>query len=319
MQPSDTLAALAAQQFGAFSVAQARAHGYRRAEIDTHLRNGKWLRPMHGICVERQVWADLDAEGRHLFKASARLLRLDPSWHLARRTAALAYGLPMLGAVPEVPQLLRPRRPGVGRASTRHEKVSPLPPQERSRAGNLRATSMAWTVVDLARTDSLRSAVVTADAALRAGVGAAALDQVLAVMAHWPGAARARRALALADHRAESAFESLSRVAMLSCGLPRPELQVEIWCAGEFLARVDFLWREQRVIGEADGRSKYTSVGDFYAEKRREERLRDLGFEVVRWDWATAWNPQGRLDRLLLRGFARAAHNTLDPAVTLAA
>ena len=31
--------------------------------------------------------------------------------------------------------------------------------------------------------------------------------------------------------------------------------------------------------------AKYESVDDVRAEKRREDTLRDLGFEVVRWTW----------------------------------
>ena len=36
-------------------------------------------------------------------------------------------------------------------------------------------------------------------------------------------------------------------------------------------------------MGEADGRGKYTDAGVLYAEKQREDWLRDHGLEVVRW------------------------------------
>ena len=42
-------------------------------------------------------------------------------------------------------------------------------------------------------------------------------------------------------------------------GLPTPELQVEVLDQhGRFVARGDFGYRRQRVIGEFDGKIKYT-------------------------------------------------------------
>ena len=54
---------------------------------------------------------------------------------------------------------------------------------------------------------------------------------------------------------------------------------------GRFIGRVDFWWRHAGVIGECDGRLKYTDRADLYAEKRREDALRELGLTVVRWGW----------------------------------
>jgi very-short-patch-repair endonuclease len=65
------------------------------------------------------------------------------------------------------------------------------------------------------------------------------------------------------------------------------------------VARVDFLWRGMSTIGEADGRLKYTIGAAIYREKRREDRLRDLGLEVVRWDFADVrHSPQATADRI---------------------
>jgi hypothetical protein len=41
-----------------------------------------------------------------------------------------------------------------------------------------------------------------------------------------------------------------------------------------------------------------------FQEKRREDALRDLGWEVVRWMWADLFAPAQLLDRLA-RAFAR--------------
>jgi hypothetical protein len=92
-----------------------------------------------------------------------------------------------------------------------------------------------------------------------------------------------REALTVTDGRSESPLESTSRGVMLRAGLPRPELQVWLTDLSGQAHRVDFLWRDRRVIGEADGWGKYADLADLRAEKRREDALRDMGFTVVRW------------------------------------
>lgn len=154
-------------------------------------------------------------------------------------------------------------------------------------------------------------AVFAADSALRIGrTTLSELHAVLADCAGWPGIQRATRVVDLADPNCESALESISRVAMHTEGLPAPRTQVVISDANGPFARVDFLWDDERVIGEADGLAKYEpdgrrSVRDIVrAEKRREERLADAGYEVVRWGWEDAQTP-ARLAQRLRAAFAR--------------
>jgi hypothetical protein len=77
-------------------------------------------------------------------------------------------------------------------------------------------------------------------------------------------------------------------------GLPAPELQHEILGpGGRVLARVDFCWEGKRTIGEYDGKIKYgrllrpgQRIEDvIFDEKVREDALRDLGWQIVRWLW----------------------------------
>lgn len=99
----------------------------------------------------------------------------------------------------------------------------------------------------------------------------------------WPGAAGIQPVLAFSDVRSESALESRGRLAMHRQNLPPPRTQVWV---GEFGPefRADFGWEELRTIGEADGRVKYTDANVLWKQARREERMHDLGFEVVRFD-----------------------------------
>ncbi len=45
------------------------------------------------------------------------------------------------------------------------------------------------------------------------------------------------------------------------------------------------VWDRERLIGEADGLTKYTDVTSLVAEKRRQEALIGAGWRVVRWGW----------------------------------
>ena len=125
-------------------------------------------------------------------------------------------------------------------------------------AGPLRVTSAARTLVDCAREWPLEDAVVAMDAALLAG-RTTADDCATAAPAvrRWPGAARAARAVALADGRAESPLETRGRSAS-SAPASHPELQVEIHADGRLVGVVDAWFDEAAVAVEFDGRIKYT-------------------------------------------------------------
>lgn len=106
-------------------------------------------------------------------------------------------------------------------------------------------------------------------------------------------------------------------MALHRAGLPAPQLQFEVHGRlGEVVARTDFAWEDSRTVGEFDGKVKYgrllragETAGDvIYREKVREDMLRDLGWEVVRWTWADLSHPSevaGRLSRAFARGARR--------------
>ena len=145
-------------------------------------------------------------------------------------------------------------------------------------------TSLPRTAVDVARSSSFQEAVVVLDAVRRscsANVLAAMLDQC----AHWADVGKARRAVMFADPRSESALESLSRAAMHEHQLPPPQLQAAVRGRSGRWFRADFLWKERRLIGEADGAAKYVDRSALLAEKSREDDLRDAGYSFVRWTY----------------------------------
>ena len=82
--------------------------------------------------------------------------------------------------------------------------------------------------------------------------------------------------------------------------LPQPELQVPFADAAGPIGRVDFYWKAHRTVGESDGRMKYDQPQALWHEKRREDRLRELGLQVVRWSHRDiTQNPRAVYDRLM--------------------
>ncbi|SOD70461.1 putative AbiEi antitoxin of type IV toxin-antitoxin system [Jatrophihabitans sp. GAS493] len=230
---------------------------------------------------------------------------------LSHFTATEMHGLPILRhtrsrqIAAALPRLTV--RPGMtGHLQGVHLHRASLREQDVVRLGAASLTSVARTVIDVARTSALIDGIVCADAALnQAKTTEAELDDVLNSCAGWPGSAAARRVLHFADWRAESALESISRWTMHDLGIPAPILQPRIRTdRGTFVARVDFYWDEFGVVGEADGELKYGGGGGvLLREKRRQERLEELGLVVVRWGWEQAAERPATLHRRLRRAF----------------
>lgn len=177
-----------------------------------------------------------------------------------------------------------------------------------------RATSLARTVVDVACALPPLLAVPVGDAALRAGLPLADLAAYLERIRPRHGVAQARRTATLLDSRSESPGESMSRVVFAEHDIPKPTPQLKVYDdRGRFVGRSDFGWEEERTLGEFDGRSKYgrlllkpgqTPEEALFDEKQREDRLRDLGWQIVRWIWADLYAPAAFLERLQ-RAFVR--------------
>jgi hypothetical protein len=127
----------------------------------------------------------------------------------------------------------------------------------------------------------------------------------------WPGIRAAREAIAFADARGESVLESRSRLKIRDAALPAPEPQARIGNESRrFVGRVDFYWDEYGVVGEADGDMKYdgSDTEALIEEKKRQERLENLGLEIVRWgtsDLADFADVARRLRRAFARGLRK--------------
>lgn len=290
-----------------------RAEGFTDDEVLRMLRAGD-LTPVRRGSYVCGALPD-DAGTRHALLVRAEVEHLADGVVLSHASAAVLHGLPVWAIPLRRVHATRARRTG-GRSGTRvHVHAAPLDYHEIDVVDGLPVTSVARTVVDLARTVPFEQAVAVADAALHDGlVDRESLAAALARSAGWLGSPDARRVVAFADGRSASVGESRSRVAILRAGLPAPVLQWEvIGRSGRWIGRVDFGWPELRTVGEFDGVAKYgrllrpgQSAGDaVYAEKLREDELRAEDLGVVRWGWPALRDFGTTADRLRSR-FRRA-------------
>ena len=284
------------------------ASGLSRGRIRTMVQRGELISLTRGIYIS----ADLVHRMRILpeadtaTRAMAALARLGPGTVVSHTTAAQLHGLDQLTIGR---RLTLSRQPGAGSRSARQPGLlvhnTGLPPGDVGWRLGVPVTTVPRTVIDLARTLEFRSGLVVADSALHQRLTSKQeLRDVLAACRRWPGASKAAEVVEFADGRAESVLESIARVVFRDLGLPAPELQVEIRDAdGNFIGRVDFLWRRFRTIAEVDGALKYDDRGRARAQLRRDKLLRAEDYEVEHFTWRDVVHEHDQVGRSLRTAF----------------
>jgi very-short-patch-repair endonuclease len=293
------------------SLAEWRAAGLTDARLRSLVRSGDLVRVWHGVCATRSAveWAKASPARGHALFAMAVRVSVGRDSVASHQSAALIHGLDLFPHPPDVVILTRPpaRRSGRRKSDGIFFHTAELPDDHVTRALGAKVTTVARTVVDIARASSFMSAVVTADSALHAalaseeGASFTTKETLLAACdacAGWPGIRQARRAIDFADPRAESVLESCARVVFHEHGLEPPELQFTI-TGPDFRYSVDFYWPRYRVIAEADGEVKYSDPRRAIRQLERDQQLRDHGDKVVHFTWRELFKaPQAVTNRI---------------------
>jgi len=290
--------------------------GWSDEELGRFARVGQWNRVRRGAYVDGQLPTNTVA--RHALLVAATVGTLRRPAVVSHQSAAVLLGLPVWGA--PLDRVHVTRRPPASSQTTGPLRchVAQLRDDEVTSVGGLLVTDVARTSLDLARSLPFEAAVVTLDAALHEGMLPRELiENRLFDIAGTRGSRHASRVVRFADARSGSVGESRSRVVLHELGLAPSGLQFEITTAtGAFVARTDFVWEEEGIVGEFDGRIKYgrllrpgQEAGDaVFEEKRREDAIRDLDWEVARWTWGDLAVPSqigARVERARTRGARR--------------
>jgi predicted transcriptional regulator of viral defense system len=319
-QQADGVDRRVAEISGVTTAAGLRAAGLSARQIHRLTSDGtlRWLRT--GVYAPAALADSVAGEpaAAHLLQVAAAIAAASSPAVGSHRSAAIVHGLSLVGQQPVSRVELTRARAGPGSKSRRPGillHMAALPAGQVTRCRGVPVTSVARTVVDLARTVPFAEGVAVADSALRDNRATRGeLETVLARCARWPGIQLARRVVAFADPLAESVLESISRAAFHEHGLPPPELQVWVGDEDGVAGRVDFLWRQYRTVAEADGAIKYTRPAQAMAQLNRDARLRAAGFEVVHFTWPEITRVPGQVVAAVHAAFRRGGTRRGGPA-----
>jgi hypothetical protein len=277
---------LGAATGGVWTTADARAAGVCDRSIQYRLETGVWQR------VRRGIYCDGGIVPSPQMRAWAAVLSAGGpgrAW-VTGRTVLRLYELP----------LIDDDDPATGGREARHDDVTVLgarrdqptlhpsrrcvPQAQRGSIRGCPAVALEPALVQAAALLSHEALVCVLDAALHRGLATReSLELLVAARVEMPDVRPLRRAVELADGRAESPLETLGRLALLPV-LPNLEPQVQIRDGrGRLLARVDLGDPLLRLAVEGDGRATHGAMAA--DDHRRDRALRAVGWWTERYTW----------------------------------
>ena len=246
MRPN--LAAVAAQQLGAFTTKQALA-SYSPKEVRLLVSRGEWLR------VHRGVYRAASTIDTAEFRTVAAQLRLGCTVVACRDTAARLLGFDILEDA--VTHVITARKFGTAIDGMVVHRES-LTSGDWVRTGGLWMTSPARTAIDLARSYDRMDALALLDAALRHGVTREELAAELVRHVGKRGFRQAKELFGYATGKAESPMESRTLMRCVDAGLPVPEQQIYVPIPFRTNRWLDLGWRKWKIGLEYDSADWHT-------------------------------------------------------------
>jgi hypothetical protein len=281
---------------GFFSRAEALHSGETDRTLAVALREGLIVRLRRGMYAPADLYNANDDAGKHLLHARAALAAQRGMVALTGPSAAALHGFALHQEDLTIVHLVRLDR-GCSHhaAKINHHVVTQDIEDDLGIYDGVMAINPARAVWEVACRSSLESGVVTADSALHQDAGLRdALEDLQQRFAYFPGSHRGRQAIKLADPRAETPGESVTRVQFYRYGIPMPELQYHVIDRHGLLVGIsDFYWEEYRHLGEFDGMIKYqrllrpgeTASECVIREKKREDAMRADLHGMSRFIW----------------------------------
>lgn len=272
---------LAQAHHGMLTTAMARTFGLDKESLASLVRHGILLHPGRGLYAVAEL-VDQRPEQWHLHLAYGATL-LYPDVSFTSTTALLAHGITIWRSPLDKPFLVRPidRSASMASFTVRPRQAasigSPWGPTE----------PLATAVVQHCLDNGIAQGLVSADHALHTGrVTLPELRSVASTVARWPRYSRVKSMMTFVSPEHETPGESLTNMGCAAYGIELVP-QVRIYEEdGRLVARADFVVKGTNLVVEFDGKVKYTERGVLWDEKTREDRLRSLGFVVVRITWS---------------------------------
>lgn len=292
MEPFTLIRSVAATQDGVVTLTQALSAGLRKHEVESLCRGGRWRRLALGTYL-------IDAEFFDVVPRRARIraavTSLGPRAMAVLDTAAELHGMAGLRAAEEIhvsvpvddPRGQRRRDPAI----VVHQLT--VPPTGLGAVSGIPATTPVRTVADVILRVDRFSAVSVLDSALHQELlSLGDIAAIPALIRGRRGALAARRHLVEADARAQSPLETRVRLRCADGKVAPDTLQHEVRDEGGFLLGIgDLAWLRARLIGEADGKGPHSLPDAVYEDRRRQNRIANAGWVILRFTWADTMRP----------------------------
>lgn len=290
---------------GPFTVHEARAASLERARL-----RASDLTPGGRLIYLPVGW---EFEMRSLARA---LTAATPGGWISHLSAAVIYGLwlpPWFRGCREL-HLSKPRSlPAVRREGVVGHTVLAFP-DEVTVLDGIAISTPARTWLDLARVLPLEDLVAVGDQLVRTPrpglelrtAAWATPDELRAMLLRHPklqGIVRAREALELIRPGADSAPETLLRLALTAAGLPEPELQLKLVPSDPYSPAADLGYRKQRIAIQYDG-AHHRTPAQQSRDNHRDEEFNAAGWRYFKFnadDLATDFRSAVRRVSLALR------------------
>ncbi|HET9198049.1 MAG TPA: DUF559 domain-containing protein [Solirubrobacterales bacterium] len=213
----------------------------------------------------------------------AAVLACGPQAVLSHRAAAVLHGL--LDGVGSRIDVIAPNRRGRSPAGIAAHRDGTLTARDRKTVDRVPCTGIARTLLDLAaaKDRGLRHAIRQAEVERKFDLGE--VVELLKRNKGRRGVGRLR--LAIADHdpqEQETRLELERRLLRLFKRAGWPEVNGHLVAHGISMMP-DFLWRDARLIVEADSRRVHDTVAAFEKDRRRDQILAAAGYTVIRVTW----------------------------------
>jgi Protein of unknown function (DUF559) len=268
--------------------------GFDPGHLDGRLRAGRLHRVHQGVYAVGHPLLTVDGH------RMAAVLACGPEAVLSHRSAGAHWGIhaDSRNAI----DVTAPGRRGRVAAEIAAHRHGSLVSADRAVERGVPCTSVARTLLDLAGVvgpEQLRHAITEAEVLRLFDLGA--VREVIGRGRGRRGVARLRLAIASHDPREERARQGLERRFLDLCrrsGLPAPEVNGLLMLSGGPV-QPDFLWRDARLIVETDGRATHFTIRAFEQDRRRDQRLKLAGWDVIRCTWTQVTHDPDSLIRTI--------------------
>jgi hypothetical protein len=280
MQRDLELGALAASQASFISGRQAADHGLTPAAIRWRVEQKLWTRARNGLYQVNGVSGDF----RGLIRGAVAIL---PDAAISHESAPELHEFPCIPkgrAVVTVHARTTHSYPGV----TVHRSQD-LAPDHIVMVDNLKTTSIARTLVDLAAVSRKGMVARAMDEMLSSG--RLRIEELVSMFDETarPGRTGSKTIRELLDERVGDELVSASKLERIGMdlfhhgGIPRPEWQYPApWNPDE---RIDFAWPACFAGVEGDSRRWHTRVADFERDRRRDRLSLLQHWTILRFTW----------------------------------